>query len=124
MAEGMGVASGRFTAEDGPVYNLVDLLGAGAVPVAGLTVDIDTYSPRSGRIAAEDGQVYNVVDLIAAKQAAINGQIADAVDPLATKASLEAIADDVTELQNTGVDTVARTQLDELALAEDYGSIA
>lgn len=36
---------------------------------------------------------------------------------------LDNIAADVTELQNTGVDTVAREQLDELATAEDYGTI-
>jgi hypothetical protein len=111
MAEGIGVRSGRYIGEDGQVYNLVDLLGAGAAPVDGLVKNPDEYSPKSGRVIGEDGKAYNVVDLIAAKQAEINNSIGAAVEPVASQLAANAqnhmLATELTGAYD-GVDLTAR----------------
>jgi len=78
----MSAGSGRYVSEDGQVFNLVDLLGAGAEAVPGMIRNVDAYAPRSGRFIGEDGKVHNIIDLIAAKQAAINAQISGAIEPV------------------------------------------
>lgn len=97
-----GVSSGRYISEDGDVYNLVDLLGAGATPVEGLTKNIEEYSPHSGRIIGEDGLVYNIIDLIAAKQVEIDTLDSKIMKKLISHTVAE--GDDISEITFTQSD--------------------
>ncbi len=76
MVDGMHARSGRYIGADGNVYNLVDLMGAGATPVGAAGAgDLEEMSPNTGQIIGEDGKIYNIVDLIIAFRASQDAQL-------------------------------------------------